>query len=316
VYDLQQQKFPDVLDAEKLKGGHQPPMNLSQVDYVLELGQLFNINSASKLYVHTDRQSNNSDLISRLHAVARKKSLSLANATGDMLPPASLHSFLKEARRLPGMFLSDYDLSYTNQYYHSIYDTGADNLGYSYDRGDGQEIVAHISRVAEVLAEFLFETSGSSEPKPSFQANRTMVNELLHCYLDSAQCSLFMAASNEKTPPFYSAAPKTPFSQYVGVDIKSQFHGILTRNVLAYLTGENLDSVAEHVTSAKDCVAPEAQNVYEHIFLKGEIVPPWWSGEKPCNESADCGYCYKTLSFRRAAISPAFVIENYDFSDR
>ncbi len=93
---------------------------------------------------------------------------------------------------------------------------------------------------------------------------------------------------------------------YVGVDIKPQYHGILTRNVLAYLTGEVVDPERR----AADCKTESGQNIRQSIFLKGDAVPDWWEGDRAsCNASAECGHCYRTLSFRRRAISPAFVIK-------
>ncbi len=93
---------------------------------------------------------------------------------------------------------------------------------------------------------------------------------------------------------------------YVGVDFKPQYHGILTRHVLALLTG---DPVQEG-RKAEDCETPGEQDLFELIFLKTESVPEWWEGDRAsCNKSAECGACFKTLSFRRPAISPAFVIE-------
>ncbi len=94
---------------------------------------------------------------------------------------------------------------------------------------------------------------------------------------------------------------------YVGVDIRPQYHGILTRNVLALLTGEVEDPTVE----AENCTTQEGQNIRERIFLKGETVPDWWpeGNQTTCNASAKCGHCYTTLSFRRQATSPAFIIK-------
>ncbi len=133
------------------------------------------------------------------------------------------------------------------------------------------------------------------------------MNELLKCYLETSACPLFFAASNKKTPPF--TRPVTPdsppWSMYVGVDWKPQEHGTLTANVLAYLTGEEEPEMRE-----SDCRADSDQNVYDYVFLRGETVPEWWEGDlASCNASFECGHCYRTLSFRRLAVSPAFVIE-------
>ena len=57
--------------------------------------------------------------------------------------------------------------------------------------------------------------------------------------------------------------------------------------------------------------------MFEYIFLKGEADRPDWTGDGDvnCSETPNCGYCYKTTTFRHLAKSPAYVIDGYDFSN-
>jgi len=178
--------------------------------------------------------------------------------------------------------------------------------------GKEQEVVKRVSSVAAAVAEFVYEkASGPNAQVPNFQADPEMVTELLECYVESARCKAFYAASNNKTPPFAGPVPPYPWSMYVGVDRKPQWHGILTRNLLALLTGQKVapKQGQDHVP-LEECSTPPGQNVVEQVFLRGWDVPSWWSGNKTsCNKSKECGDCYETLSFRRQAISPAFVIK-------
>ncbi len=310
VYDLNNMQFPDEANPLLFPHGQQPPLSLNEVSMVIELGQLYNVNDYEKLFQHVDKDFRHEELLQLMRKRSQQNDLSMSLSGRRILPPSSLHSFLKSRRDVPAILVSDYDTSYTNRFYHSIYDDAKINLDYKKSRGTNQPVVQRIGRVAQTLAEFVFEeASGPNALMPIFQPNHTLINELLSCYLETASCPLFLAASNEDTPPFYSAvSPDSPWPQYVGVDFKAQFHGILTRNVLVYLTGTDMN------LTAPDCKADSDQNVYEYVFIKGETTPEWWDNDVSCKESPYCGYCYRTLSFRRRAISPAFSGDfTYDY---
>ena len=315
TYDMKESKFPHETDAEKYSGGQQPLLKAENINMMVELGQIYNVKSEGKLFTHTDNQFDDPELVDSLRRFANQndlnmKSSSVSESRG--LPPSSLHSVLKERRDIPGLLVTDFDSEYSNQFHHSIFDTGKINLDYNFTKGTDQAVVQHISKLSVALAEFLYETAsgeGRNARIPTFDSDENLINELLHCYLDTANCTMFNAASNSATPPYVGPFPKSPYPQYVGVDIKSQYHGMFTRNVLALLTGE----IQEDIESEEKCKTPEDQDIYEYIFLKGLTEPEDWESVVPCNMTGSCGYCYKTLSFRKMAVSPAFTIEDYDF---
>lgn len=314
VYDMVENEFPKKMDLEKYPQGQKPLINLTHVNQIVEIGQLFNQKSGKKIFAHTDTEFDSKELLNDLVSAAQRHQLNLNPATVSStkgLPPASSQTFLRAQRDIPAMVLTDFDDQFTNPYYHSLFDRPKSNLNYAHEQGPNQDVVQHIGNVASTLAEYLFEKASSTRARvPTFKANYTLVNELLHCYLEKPSCPLFLAVANKETPPFYDPFPVDPFPQYVGVDIKTQFHGIFTHHLLAYFTGE---LVEEFTNNIEDCKAPEDQDVFSYMFLKGESAPSNWTGEKPCNESVSCGYCYKTWSFRKESKSPAFVIEGYDF---
>ncbi|TRY74891.1 hypothetical protein TCAL_04514 [Tigriopus californicus] len=314
VYDMAENQFPRKYDAEKYPHGQKPLFNVTRINQIVEIGQLFNQKSGQKVFAHTDTEFQGQELLNDLLSAARRHQLDLSAATvspSKGLPPASSQSILKAQRDIPAMVITDFDDQYTNPYYHSLFDRPKSNLNYDHDQGPDQEVVQHIGRVASTLADYLFEKASSSRARvPTFQANYTLVNELLYCYLVKPACPLFLAVANKETPPFYDPFPIDPFPQYVGVDIKTQFHGIFSHHLLAYFTGEIVEELTNNL---EDCQAPDDQDVFSYMFLKGESAPSNWTGEKPCNESVSCGYCFKTLSFRKESKSPAFVIEGYDF---
>ncbi len=314
VYDMKEKSFPNKVEEGDFVNGLQPVLDLSHIDHIVTLGQLFNVKSNGRLYAHTDTEFTADQLVESLSSSFSSYGAELTKASGRKgLPPSSIHSFLKESRALPGVHISDFDQQFTNDLYHSLYDSAKVNINYNYSTGDGQEVVEHISKVSEALADYLYAAVEGRRGRLTFSSNRTRVNEMLHCYVENSDCKLFNAAANKYTPPFYGPFPKDrPLPQYVGVDKKSTHHAIFTRNLLAYLTaGDPIESIEKR----EDCKAPEDQNVYEYIFLKGESVPPHWTGDKKCNETSACGFCFKTTTFRRHAKSPAYVIDNYDYAD-
>jgi len=109
-----------------------------------------------------------------------------------------------------------------------------------------------------------------------------LVNEMLHCYTISANCTMFHEASEPGNFPWRGGPPTTtPFPQYVGV--RGSAHTLMTRMLLQYLTGEPVegDEVQgiEEVTEGKpdlakdraDCLAKNTQqNVFRYIYLVGK----------------------------------------------
>jgi nicastrin len=313
VYEMNNKSFPDWVGEGNYKNGHQPPLDLEHVDHMVTLGQLYNVESKGELFAHTDTEFSGSQIMSSLLSVFKRHDVDLKKSSNSKgLPPSSIQSFLKESRSLPAIHISDFDQKYTNQFYHGLFDTAKENLEYEFSKGERQALVQHISRVSAALADYLYTKAGGSA-NVRFAANETRVNEMLHCYLEKADCKLFNAAANANTPPFYGSFPNnTAYPQYVGVSKRYTYHGTFTRNLLALLTsGEPM----EDIEKPEDCVAPKDQNVYEYIFLKSESAPALWTGDKKCNETSSCGFCFKTTTFRRQAVSPAFVIDDYDYSD-
>ena len=141
--------------------------------------------------------------------------------------------------------------------------------------------------------------------------DRTIVNEMLHCYVDTARCKYFNESSTVDLPPnTVSPAPSTPYPQYVGVTRSRTFHVIATQRLLTSLTGE--DVLSENMTQA-DCKrkGKENQNVWNFYYLKtNETCQLCNLKNESCdNTTVTCGVCKRTLSFFNATISPAYLIQ-------
>ena len=315
VYDMAEKAFPAKVKDGDFEGGHQPPLELEHVKEIITLGQLYNSESGEQVFAHTDNDIPDTDMIDGLKEEFSAQGLTLQDPSKKRgLPPSSIQSFLKKRNNIPGVHIADFDGKYTNQFFHGIFDSAKDNLGgYNYTHGTDQPVVIQIAKVSAAVANYLHKSLYGSNSRNIPDANRTRINEMLHCYTEKSDCTLFNASSNANTPPFYGGFPDGPLPQYVGVDMKNMFHPTFTRNLLAYLTaGEPV----KDIDKPEDCHAPSGQNVYEYLFLKGEDEPAnWTTGGVSCSESPACGHCYRTTTFRHLAKSPAYVIEGYDFAD-
>lgn len=324
VYDMQQKEFPHQrhdADEKKVQDEEEeedkevpsvewPLVDLNSLSAALELGQLYN-HDFQRVFAHVDTTSHASQMVSDLKSAANIVGLTLSSASDSDeagLPPASLHSLLKERRDLPSVLLANFNRKYDNKYYHSIYDN-ATLLGYKYEDGENGPLVQHLAKVAETVAGYVYTVVSGGNDR-DFNANKTLVNEMLHCYTVTSKCKLFEAVRGPNLPST-SDWPEGPMPQYVGVERSRMYHSILTRRLLAFLTTTPL----EGAYTSSNCTTPPDQDAYTALFIKGSSPPPWWDNEKPCNESWDCGYCINTTAWLAPAISPAFVIKDYDFSN-
>lgn len=120
------------------------------------------------------------------------------------------------------------------------------------------------------------------EPQPAdLSIESTMKNltaEMLYCYLESAKCTLFRAASAPNTKLVDQVLPL-----YVGVHRAFNFVTTLTGQLLAYLTGEKL------------------YDMNETTCHENQLV--WMGGQ---NFS---GLCINSTVNYSIALSPAFIIK-------
>ena len=85
------------------------------------------------------------------------------------------------------------------------------------------------------------ESGESREPRElsNCESQAELINDLLHCYGVTSNCSKFYEASEPDNFPWVVTPDKrgsTPFPQYVGV--RSSFHTLMTKLTLQYLTGD------------------------------------------------------------------------------
>jgi len=320
VYDMEQGDFPQALDLENtdtLANGTQATLNLTNIRSLIELGQLSN-KFSNNLYMHT--VNNPAGEVGQLEKFSRLNNLTTKISTRSDLPPSSAQTFLTSTPSLHTVFLSNFDTTYSNPVYHSVYDTALYH-GYNHTQGPTQEIVTQLSKVAVVVAQTVISLATDKEVELNTEEVSDLINDLLQCYTVTANCSMFHEA-NSNVAGF--SFPNHPFPQYVGVNPSP--HTVFTKQVLQLLTGEKITSEeqkegkgkkspdeeeSEDVAAQKAaCLANNSgQNVYSYTFLVGEGC---YNGSR-----VTCGSCYKTTVGQTQAGSPAFlegVVDTYDWA--
>lgn len=293
VYDLINNEFP--ADAKT-------PIRMEDIKLLIDLGSLDSPN-ATTLYQYTDFPE--ADRLATIFRDAIQKHDFNINVTRETttknLPPTSSQSFLRKHAEFPAVIF--YANTNKNRFYHSIYDNET-NIGYVYrntskdftnlvdlrDRLDGTNLTSGsiqlaIRNVSSALTFSLFEMITGKPYTDTLGANPYLIDEMLHCYLQSAQCPLFMAVV--KDPKAITVQPLPPH-RYVSVLGSLSYETVgWTYRVLGYLTGR-----PEPKISKDNC---------------NEMPLSWFAG---INGTGQCFFTTQNLS---NAFSPAFIIDNYDW---
>lgn len=214
------------------------------------------------------------------------------------LPPTSAQSFLRDNASFPAAIL--YSESNKNRFYHSIYDNDHNiNFTYYNTSKDFTDLIKlstpptvypldsiqiAVRNVSTVLAYSLYQIVTNKSVTDNLGANPHLVDELMYCFLHSANCPLFKAASKPDT----FIAHNEPPMRYISVLGSATYETIgWTFRILGLLLGNKV-SVNE-----TNCT----------------ILPLSWYAGFDGN-----GECRRTTQNISDAYSPAFTIENYDWT--
>ncbi|XP_011877502.1 PREDICTED: nicastrin [Vollenhovia emeryi] len=258
VYDLKQDNF-NALGGTNLK--------FDDIQSVIEFGQL----GKGELFLHSNGES---DVIHRL-----KRALNATVLDGSV-PPTSVQSFLEAKPDLTTVVISNHGGQFKNRYYNSILDD-AESLGF--DKNDTSTLASDLAKIALQVANELYRAVTGEAPQPADLpiSLEKLTAEMLYCYMESAKCTLFRAASAPNAKLIDQVLPL-----YVGVHRALNIATTLTGQLLAYLTGERLHDMNE-TTCHENRLA-------------------WMGGQ---NFS---GLCINSTVNYSTAVSPAFIIEGYD----
>ncbi|XP_015588918.1 nicastrin isoform X2 [Cephus cinctus] len=256
-----------------LKGGNFNSLGgktllFDQISSVIELSQL----GRGPLYLHASNYEDN-QILTQLQAALS------ATILKDSVPPASVQSFLKANSNLSATVISNYKEEFIYRYYQGILDDG-ESIGYK--RNDSSTLASHLAKVAINLGNILYQNITSSPPRSTDEIIvEELIAEILTCYLDSAKCDLFRAASAPGVK-----LPSNTLPLYVGVNRSPVPAVSLTWQLFALLTGEKLPQLNSTVCHDKRLA--------------------WMAGIN------FTGICISSSVNYSMAVSPAFIIEGYD----
>lgn len=290
IYDMEKGLFPPAVTSTR-------EIKLQNIKLFIDIGSLDDTSSIS-IYRYKDfpLAGRLTDLLKK-HNEENRLNVNTLPLNTPNLPPTSAQSFLRDNVSFPATVL--YSDSNKNRFYHSIYDD-QHNINFKYyntskDFTDLKNLSASIvyplesiqiaiRNVSTILAYSLYEIIVNKPIEDSLGANPHLVDELLYCYLHSTNCPLFKAASKPNSFIAHNEAPV----RYISVLGSATYETIgWTFRILGLLLGNKLP-----VNETNCTVLPLS----------------WYAGFNGIGE------CRRTTQNVSDAYSPAFTIENYDWT--
>lgn len=300
VYDMEKGQFP--LASPPSPGKTQPAsLALKHISHFVELSQVAPLSNSSTIYLHTDPVSTGSaevnqtvnNLIEQIKNAATAQPLKLtveASAPEQPLPPSSVQRFLKKDKEIASLVITNHDKQFQNRYYNSFLDNWQ-NLNFT--GSDLQGVAEHLTKLAAAVASAVFKVVTGEDAK-GLALDKFRTAELLECYMLNASCTLFGEVTNKAS---MSAMRSKPFPLYVSVDPNGRTINpstVLTRLIMAYLTGEHLKKVTkDNCTSFAD-----TDKLHQYTWMDGPDV----------NES---GLCVRSTTMMTLARSPAHELKDW-----
>ncbi|XP_060534306.1 nicastrin isoform X2 [Cylas formicarius] len=283
LYDMESGSFPnDEPDNNVL-----PKIRPENVSLFIELSQL---GMGSKTYVHYLSRTN-SKVTKFINSLGSNNMASVpVVSVPDSLPPSSLHTFLTNDAIKSGLLVTNHQKEYRNHYYNSLYDN-ASNILYEYQNGSEileDSIQRYVGDVAWTVAKSIYEEVTDRNYTGDAAVDYTLVDELFYCYLENASCKVHKAV--QKVPK-----GKQVYSLYVGVDVSSNLVTSLVALTLAWFTGDVVGAGG-----------PDCTNRTKHYAFR------YYSMAESINNATPL--CYKASVNTTEAVSPAFIIDDYDWS--
>lgn len=289
IYDMEKGLFPPTVTSTRA-------IALHNIKLFIDIGSLDDTSSIS-IYKYKDFP-----LAGRLATLlknynsANELNVNTLPLVTPNLPPTSAQSFLRDNATFPAVIL--YSDSKKNRFYHSIYDD-EHNIDFKYQNTSQDftvlknlstptvypldSIQIAVRNVSTVLAYSLYEILTDESIMNNSGANPHLIDELLYCFLHSADCPLFKAASK---PDSFIAHNEAPM-RYISVLGSATYETIgWTFRILGLLLGNKLPLEENNCT----------------------VLPlSWYAGFDGTGE------CRRTTQNISDAYSPAFTIENYDW---
>lgn len=289
VYDIQNKAFPTRSTRTK-------PIDFDNIALMIDIGALddmFEINLHSRRDIPLA-----TDFLGKVRNYTQTYGLKLQfnSVVSENLPPTSAQSFLRSNLTFPAVILN---AKPSNRFYHSIYDDqynvdfvyGNTTMDFSVlmenelarDHFHVDSIQMKVRNVSSAIALGLYEMLSGTVYESNKLANPILVDEFLFCFLQMADCPLFKAASH----PSSQLKPPIPPLRYISVLGASQEASGWSYRLLGYILSQRMTEV-----SKENCT---------HLPLH------WFAGYDGKGE------CRMTTQNYSVAMSPAFLIEDYDW---
>lgn len=295
VYDMEHGDFPSAASQTQ-------PIRRENIKFFIDIGSLDSLNSTT-IYHYDDFASAEdfANLMKKYNESLGSNIVINKNKTHS-LPPTSAQTFLRDNNNqtFPAVIL--YSKKDKNRFYHSIYDD-VKNINFEYKNTskdftvltnfktlphefNADSIQIAIRNFTSLIAFTIHEMITATTYTKDWGANPYLIDELLHCYLESAKCPLFQASV--KDPQALHVEPM-PLQRYISVNSPMARETIgWTYSVLGFLTGRPAPNyVADNCT---------------------QLPLAWYAGFD------GKGQCYLTTQNLSSAYSPAFIVDNYNWT--
>jgi len=236
------------------------------------------------------------------------------------LPPSSAQSFLKKNRKIPAVVISDFQKEFTNEYYHSTWDT---SIGEEYEEENlyNNSICKTANIIAKSLWLYAQNKNDINEIPTSLEVDCEYINDIMMCLTNNLEkCNLGSRIINSN---LYSVANFTnnikTYSHYSGIFNENSLKGSINSNnnvdtwftyySLFNITGIKTDQECKHIDNCTLIEFPDYDN------LKGDEKYDIYNFIKPIStRKVQCidGYCVKGQVYSH----PAYGIGlNYDINN-
>ncbi|CAH1118578.1 unnamed protein product [Phaedon cochleariae] len=289
LYDMLKGDFP-MKNSDVL-----PKIHPDNVSLFIELSQLGN-SKENQLFVHYWNESKEIRSFYKKLEKNGQPHLYFQNVSGtNGLPPASLHTFLKSDPSFPGLIIADHESSYSNHFYNSLFDNST-NIAYRYydtllpeyiPKNSFQQFIANMS---EAIGKSVFEEITKKKYTGNASSDVVLADELLYCYLENPNCRVLTATQQDVI------LDDRPLNFYIGINGVSNFARTVTTLALGWLTGDVIGK------SNGNCTNIPKNHVFQYYNMSSSIY------------ELDSTVCYRLSIHTTDAVSPAFIIPDYDWA--
>ncbi|XP_016960967.1 nicastrin [Drosophila biarmipes] len=290
VYDMENLHFPP-------ESTGRPPITFDNIELMLDIGTLDDITTIKLHMLYGTSLAK--EILDQVNNYAKSPrygfNLNIQGELSAHIPPTSAQSFLRRDQHFPVLIMNSRP---TNKYYHSIYDDVV-NVDFTYGNTSkdftqlaeindfktfkADSLQMKVRNVSSILAFALYQRLTGKEYTGTKVANPVLSDEFLYCFLQSADCPLFKAASYPG-----SQLTNLPPMRYISVLGGSQESSGYTYRMLGYL----LSQTQPHIPQ-ENCT-----DLPLHYFAGFNNI----------------GECRLTTQNYSHALSPAFLIDGYDWS--